>query len=229
MISANRQQCQLRTQAFSDLFESVEIRCVAGVVDGVLAGTKNVSAIATVNVAHDARSPMTRWRVGDFDISELETLPPFEFDYARKSQITHQVAQMPGHDDQRPLAGLSLGQPGDGSQRRPVQVIEVGVRHQHRIDRRQVAHSHSRTTQPLQHEDPAGEVRVDQDVLAADLQKEAGVSDECHSQLSTPGENRLTGDAAAGGQGGASYERAKLAGLTSDCDSYHEYLIIRRC
>ena len=62
-------------------------------------------------------------------------------------------------------------------------MIEVGMRNQHRIDGRQIAHTQSRTPQSLQDEDPAREVGVNQNVLAADLQEKTGVSDERHSQL----------------------------------------------
>lgn len=60
-----------------------------------------------------------------------------------------------------------------------MQMIEVRMRHQYGVDRRQVAHPQPRPTQPLQNKNPLREVWVDDNVLPADLQKEARVSDEC--------------------------------------------------
>ena len=62
-------------------------------------------------------------------------------------------------------------------------MVEVRVRHQHGIDGRQVAQPQAGTTQPLEDEEPACKIGIDDDVLAADLQEEAGVSDEGNTQL----------------------------------------------
>jgi len=64
-----------------------------------------------------------------------------------------------------------------------VQMIEVRMRHQHQIDRRQVAHPNSRTPQPLQHKQPARKVRIDHHTLPAHLHKKAGMADEGNSKF----------------------------------------------
>ena len=79
------------------------------------------------------------------------------------------------------IGALPLRAPGvlhDGAQRWPVQVIEVRVGDQHQIDRRQIAQLHARLAQPLQHEQPAREVGIDQHILPAHLHEKAGVADE---------------------------------------------------
>ena len=48
---------------------------------------------------------------------------------------------------------------------------------------RQILDPQPGAAQPFQHEQPLGEVGVDQDGLAAGLEKEAGVSDEGQRQL----------------------------------------------
>ena len=54
-----------------------------------------------------------------------------------------------------------------------MQVIEMRMRHQHRIDRRQVAHAEPRPPQPLQNKNPLREVRINHDVFSADLQEKS--------------------------------------------------------
>ena len=117
------------------------------------------------------------------------------------------------------LPDLAAREPRNGAQRRPVQVVEVRVRNQHRIDGRQIAQPQPGPPQPLEHEDPAREVRVDQNVLAADLEEEAGMSDEGYAQLTAAGQHRFACDAGARGHGGVAHQRAKLPGLTANCDS----------
>ena len=81
-------------------------------------------------------------------------------------------------------SGLAAGLPGDGAQRLAMQVIEVSMRHQDNIHRRQVAQVQSGLTQALEDEQPARKVRIDYDILSANLQKEAGVSYEGDAELS---------------------------------------------
>ena len=75
-------------------------------------------------------------------------------------------------------SGLATGLPRDGAQGLAMEVIEVSMRHQDNIHRRQVAQIQSRLSQALEDKEPARKVRIDDDILSADLQEEAGVSDE---------------------------------------------------
>jgi len=144
---------------------------------------------------------MARWNVRNLHFAELKALPPVQFNDAPIAQVADQVANMPGHDDRRPFAGLASREPRNRAQRRPVKVVEVRVRNQHRVDCRQLSQLQSGTAQPLEDENPTREVGIDQDVLAPDLKEEAGVSDEGYAQLAATGEYRLAGDAGAGRQG----------------------------
>ena len=90
------------------------------------------------------------------------------------------------------LAGLAPREPRNRAQGRPVKVVEVRVRNQHRVNRRQLPQLQSGTAQPLENENPTREVGVNQDVLAPDLEEEAGMSDEGYAQLATTGEYRPT-------------------------------------
>ena len=59
-----------------------------------------------------------------------------------------------------------------------MQMIEVRVRDQDKVNRGQIAYSQSGTPQALQHEKPAGEVGINDHILRAHLHKKAGVADE---------------------------------------------------
>src|ERR1700691_5192072 len=58
------------------------------------------------------------------------------------------------------------------------------VRDQHQVDGRQIAKIHTRLLKPLQHEQPACEVGINNYILATRLDEETGVADESHSQFS---------------------------------------------
>ena len=79
----------------------------------------------------------------------------------------------------------------DGAQRRTVQMIEVGVRNQHQVDGRKIGDAQAGTAQALQHEQPAREVGIDDDALAANLHEEAGVADEGDAEFSVGGKSGL--------------------------------------
>ena len=66
----------------------------------------------------------------------------------------------------------------DGAQRRPMQMVEMRVRYENQIDRRQVGDAKSRSAKPLQHKQPPRKIGIDDHTLAADLNEEAGVADE---------------------------------------------------
>src|SRR5580698_9242019 len=76
-------------------------------------------------------------------------------------------------------------------QRRPVKVIEMSMRHQHQVNRREIAQLYSRFAQSLQHKQPAGEVRINHYVLSAHLDEEAGMTNERYAQLSVADQFRF--------------------------------------
>src|ERR1039458_9364543 len=145
----------------------------------------DVSAITAMHVAHNARAPMARRNVRHLYIAELKALPPVQFNDASVAQVADQVPNMPGHDDRRTFAGLTSREPRNRAQRGPVQVVEVRVRNQHRVDRGQLPQLQSGTAQPLENENPARKVGIDQNILSPDLEEEAGMSDEGRSEEHT--------------------------------------------
>ena len=96
-------------------------------------------------------------------------VPPFQFDNLFKAQIRDQIENVMRHHQRGCGSGLAAGLARNGAQRLAVQVVEVRVGYQHHIGRRQVAQVQSRLPQTLEHEKPAREVGIDDDILPADL------------------------------------------------------------
>lgn len=91
-------------------------------------------------------------------------------------------------------------------------MVEVRVRDQNHINRRQIAKVHPGLAQPLKHKQPAGEVGIEQNILSAHLQKEAGMTDKSQTQLAVAHEFWFVGLAGAGCNGGVAHQAAKLPG-----------------
>ena len=100
----------------------------------------------------------------------------------------------------------------DGTQGWPVQMVEVGVGDQHQVDRRQVTHLQAWSSNAFQDEEPARKVGIDDNVLAADLEKETGVTDECHAHLAVGHQFWLMGAAGPGSDHGVAHQAAELPG-----------------
>ncbi len=91
-----------------------------------------------------------------------------------------------------------------------MQVIEVGVGHEHDIDGGQVVQLQSGLAQALENEEPSGEVGVDHNVHPTHLQKKAGMPDEGNAQFAIRDQKRLVGLARAGSDRGMPYQTGKL-------------------
>jgi hypothetical protein len=74
-----------------------------------------------------------------------------------------------------------------------MQMIEVRVRHQDQVNRREVTHPQSGTPQALEHEKPAGKIGIDDNVLPAHLYKKTGVADESYAQFAVRDQMGLMG------------------------------------
>lgn len=62
-------------------------------------------------------------------------------------------------------------------------MVEVRVRDQYHVDAGHVFEVNPRPPEPLQHEQPAGKVWIDQNVLTANLYEEPRVPDESNPQV----------------------------------------------
>src|SRR5206468_6006407 len=87
---------------------------------------------------------------------------------------------------------------------------------------------HSGLAQALEDEQPARKVGIDEDILAADLQKKAGMTDESHSHLTVGDELGLVGEAGSWRDRGMAYQAAKLPGTLAKCGILEGILQHRR-
>ena len=181
-------------------------------VDGVLAAAQHVSTVTAMRIFEDARPPMTRRDVGDVECAVAIGIPPLEFDNFFEAEIVDQVEQMMRDDQGGRGSGLTAGLVRDGAQRLAMQVIEVRMRYQDNIHGRQVAQVQPWLTQAFENKQPAREVRIDDDVLPAKLEEEAGVSDKGDAQLAVRNQFRFVGLAGARCYRGVPHQARELAG-----------------
>src|ERR1019366_9464862 len=109
-------------------------------------------------------------------------------------------------------SGLTPGLARGGAQRLAMQVIEMRVRYQDNIHRRQVAQVQSRLAQAFENEEPALEVGIDDDVLSANLQKKAGVSDEGDAEFAVRSQLRFVSFSGARCDRGTPHQARELTG-----------------
>ena len=59
-----------------------------------------------------------------------------------------------------------------------MQMMKVGMRDQHQVNGGRSPQLDPRFAQPLQHKQPAGKIRIDDNILPANLDEKAGMADE---------------------------------------------------
>src|SRR6266567_6578336 len=91
-------------------------------------------------------------------------------------------------------------------------MIEMGMRHQHQIDGRQIGYAQPRTTKTFQHKQPACEVGIDYDTLSTNLHEKAGVTDEGDAEFSIGSKAWFVSLTDARGYRGVAYQTPKLSG-----------------
>lgn len=138
IVGTDGEQGQFGRQTAADFMEAFEIGSVAGVIDGVLAGAQDVSAIAAMRILEDARAPVAGGNVSDFKRSLFVAIPPFKFDNFPEAKIRNQIEDLMRDDQSGCCAGLAPGLAGNDAQRLPVQVIEMSMGDKHDVHRRQV-------------------------------------------------------------------------------------------
>src|SRR5258706_16429838 len=98
-----------------------------------------------------------------------------------------------------------------------MQMIEMGVRHQDHIHRRQIPHMQPWLSYPFQKKQPARKVGVDDDALSSDLQEEAGMPDESDTHLTIGYELGFVGSSRPRCDGGMAHQPGELAGPFAEC------------
>src|SRR3984885_10799289 len=153
---------------------------------------------------------MPRRHMSDVDGAVAIRVPPFQFDNLFIAQIAYQIEELMRDNQSRsgPCSATRLAR--DGAQRLLMQVIEVRMCDQNDISRRKIAQIQPRLPQPLQDEQPARKIRVDDDVQSADLQKETGMPDEGHAKLPIRNQLRLVRLAGARSDGRMPHQLCEL-------------------
>ena len=98
-----------------------------------------------------------------------KTFPPVQLDDAREAEVVREVADAARHD-----ADFRMRQ---FAQRRLVKMIEVRVRQQHQINRRQIVDFQAGALDAFQQKKPVRKIRVNQHVQVRELDEKRRVAD----------------------------------------------------
>ena len=79
----------------------------------------------------------------------------------------------------------------DGAQRRPMQVVKMGVRDQYQVDRWKITNPQTRLAQALQNKQPWSKIWIDDNAQSGNLYEKAGVADKGNAQFTPPDKMRL--------------------------------------
>src|SRR5579859_1714926 len=212
IVSADRKQRELRSEASPDLAKPRKIRGVARVIDGVLARFQHEAAVAPMRILQNPRAPVARGHVGYRQIAVARSLPPVELDDLGKPEVGDQVRDMRRNDDRRRFSTSTQIMLYDRAQRRAMQVVEVRVRYEYQVNRRKIGYAQARTAKAFQHKQPPGKIGIDHHALAPDLHEKAGVSDEGDAEFSVRGKPRFVGLAAAWCDCRSAHQSSELGG-----------------
>lgn len=168
-----------------------------------------------MGIFDNARAPVSRGHMCDGDVAMPVTVPPVHFNNVLETEIGNQIKHVMWNNDRRRSAPLTAGLLYDGAQRWTMKVVKMSVRHQHQVDGGQVADIDSWLAQPLEHEQPAGEIRIDEDVQSADLHKKTGMANESKAQFSIGDQCGSVNFAGTRRDHRAPNQPAKLAGTSA--------------
>src|ERR1051326_4068924 len=120
-------------------------------------------------VVQGAGAPMFAGRQSDPPIRVRKTLPGLQLDHSPETKVMGQITDTPGQHGYFWRWQFSQG----GF----MEMVEMRMREQDQVDRRQVADSQPGALDPFQKEKPVGEIRIDQDIQVAELHQERSVPD----------------------------------------------------
>ena len=111
------------------------------------------TAKATVLIMQHPRPPMIRRGQRDFEPTHLHGLPTLQLLNPVEPQPLHETSNMLGHDDRLIRR--------HGTERFFIEVIEMGVRDQHKIGRGKIIEGDTRFAQAFDDFEPARPVGID--------------------------------------------------------------------
>ena len=98
-----------------------------------------------------------------------------------------------------------------------MQMIEVGVRNQNKVDGREVRDAEARTTKPLQYKQPPRKIGIDHYALSPNLYEEAGMADERDAQLTVGSETRFVSLTRPRSHGRMAHQASELRRALAQC------------
>ena len=122
-----------------------------------------------MTVAQRACAPMFARRERHLPFRLGKTFPVIELDDARKTKVVCEVADAARHH-----ADFRMRQ---FAQRRFVKMIEMRVRQQHHVNRRQILDFEAGALDPFQQKKPVREIGINQHVQVRELDQERGMAD----------------------------------------------------
>lgn len=177
VVGADRQERQLDRAALADFRKAREVSRVSGVENRSHLPFDDKTPKAAVRVVQDACTPMVRRGESDLESAIRKALPEAEFLDLVEAKVMHQVADVLRDDDR-----LLIGHLAEGF---AIEVVKMGVRDQNQIDLGQIVQFDSRMAQALNHTQPFGPIRIDENAVLGGLHEKRGVSDPGDANLVT--------------------------------------------
>ena len=128
-----------------------------------------------MQIRQETGAPVVTGGERNLEWPEFDRLPVIELVHNMKAQIMHEVSYAHRHNNRL----IRRNAP----QCAPVEVIEVGMRNEDKINRRQMMNFETWLFQPLDHLEPFRPNRVDQDVDLVGLDEKRRVADPGNADL----------------------------------------------
>ena len=149
--------------------EPVEIRAVTSVINFPALMLQHESAVAAMLVG-SVRAPQCLLGVNvTFQSARRKTFPVLQLDDAREAEVVREIADAARHDADFGMRQLP--------QRRLVEMIEVRVRQQNEINRRQIFYFQTGALDAFQQKKPVRKIRINQHVQVRELDEKRRVAD----------------------------------------------------
>src|SRR5579885_1970417 len=144
---------------------------------------QHITAVSAMRVTQYSRAPMPRRHVSNGYLPMAVAVPPVQLDNIAEAEVGDKIKDVLGNHDRRGRSSIFFGVLHQRTQRGPVQMIEMRVCDQDKINGGKITNFHPGLAESFQDEQPAREVGIDDNIFAANLNEEAGVPNERHAHL----------------------------------------------
>lgn len=175
IVGADRHEGDVDVVPPADFRKALEIRAVPTMKDTLAAGADDVAAVVAVGVVEKTCAPVVGRGVDDFQQVEPEFVPNPHLMGGGEAEALDQGLAAHRHHDA--LASLQYAQAG------LVQVVEMGVGHQHQIDFRQAVQVESGMSLAFHRAMPFRPVGINDHRVSGELQEKRGVPDPGNAHL----------------------------------------------